>query len=378
MDVKKQENNQKGMTILELMIVLVIFSVVMAGLYSSYQTMMRQGVKEFRIAQSEMETNISANIIKRDMNLAGYGLADNYNGLFTAVSATVGGGISQNSTTKGYPSTLTLMGTALGIQSGAAQHWTYISDYSGGVASFATWTDVREDVKNNDVVILMDPSTKTLLTQGADWKFIFNGSGNPLTTLASTPLSLTTGNKGYLLYGIYRLGDSSAATQPFYAVAYSLGGTAPSNCAPNTLNLLRAESSTTSAPSGGSPVMNCVAEFRIAFGLTTAGSADSSVGLPIDFWDNTGAVANLYSPTDLKKRLKQIRAYLLIQEGSYDSGYTYKNPDTTPGYFGTQTIRVGDLYMPGGGTGRDYTLQPGQGNYHWRVLSYTATPRNLH
>jgi hypothetical protein len=170
------------------------------------------------------------------------------------------------------------------------------------------------------------------------------------------------------------------ATVPYYTVKYYLGGTSPSNCAPGTQSLLRAESRTTTAPSGGDPVMSCVRDFEVAFGITdndvSTGSPDPSLAanVPINKWDN-GVTASSYSPSELNQRLKQIRVYILVQEGSKDLSYTYVNPD--PNASAPDTIRVGELSLVGGTTGRDVQLTAAQRNYRWRVLTIVVTPRNI-
>ena len=177
----------KGMTLIELMVVLVIFSIVMMGLYSSSSVLLRQGVKEYRIAESEMELGISSNVLARDMSMAGFGLAEDYS---AATGFTIPRSVSASNGASGVPDTLTLMGTAIGLESRAAQGWSYMSAYDigAGLPTFTSWNDAREDVRadpgKNDVVIMMDPSTKRLRVQGTDWLFRFNGLNANLTTLS--------------------------------------------------------------------------------------------------------------------------------------------------------------------------------------------------
>jgi hypothetical protein len=55
--------------------------------------------------------------------------------------------------------------------------------------------------------------------------------------------------------------------------------------------------------------------------------------------------------------------------------YTYVNPD--PNASAPDTIRVGELDLVGGTTGRDVQLTAAQRNYRWRVLTIVVTPRNI-
>jgi prepilin-type N-terminal cleavage/methylation domain-containing protein len=368
--------NENGITLIELLTVMVIFSVVMAGLYSAYSVQLRQGVKEYHAAESNIEVSIARNIIERDFTMAGYGMPEDYS------YAVISGFDTANppkavEAGDGNPDTLILRGTALGIDSRAAQGWTYMLD---STPTFTVWNDAREDVGNADGVILLEPNTKTLLPQGTDWKFKYSG---PVSNVTSIPNNTPYGSPqlGTLVYGLYSTVTGTAATQPFYTVTYSLsaaGNTSP-NCAPNTRTLLRAESRKINSTGTPQPILNCVLDFQVALGLATDNSPDGS----IDHWDNGGATyAATYTgttgPATLNKQLKQIRAYVLVQDGVKDPNYTYSNPDKD--YAATPTkIRVGDLYLQGGAVGQDFDLNTDSRwlQYRWRVLTFAVTPRNI-
>jgi prepilin-type N-terminal cleavage/methylation domain-containing protein len=380
MDMKK---NISGITLIELVVVLAIFSVVMAGLYSSYSALMQQGVKEFRRTASSVETEISAGILERDIMMAGYGLAEDYSMAPTqaplpwprAAQATEGG--------VGAPDTLTLMGTAIGMNTRAAQGWTYVETAATGVPpTFKQWADQREDVNVLDAVLIMEPSTKKLLTlPPSDCFFIYNGNNNNvISTGASQPYTFDNAyQQGTVLYGLYSTATPTPLpTQPMYAVRYyttAPGANLLSSCEPNTMTLFRAESRRSNTPGNligeSSPLFNCVLDFQVAFGLDTDENGD------IDTWDNGGVVAQTYGgvtgPKVLNRRLKQIRVYILAQEGTRDATYTYSNPDPA---FAPGIIRVGDLTLTGG-VGRNITLTAAQRNYRWKVHSFALTPRNV-
>jgi membrane-bound lytic murein transglycosylase B len=104
--------------------------------------------------------------------------------------------------------------------------------------------------------------------------------------------------------------------------------------------------------------MTCVRDFQVAFALDT--NEDGT----IDAWDAAGSTANGYSASDLRKRLKQVLVYILVQVSDRDPNYTY--PATS--------VRVGDRGL---GTGRDVTLTAAQRQYRWRVIPLNITPRNI-
>lgn len=358
----------KGVTLIELMVVLTIFSIVMAGLYSAHSAQMKAGVKEYRLAESEMEFQIGKMVLERDLAMAGYGIADNYSAVTTSFNPRVA------DATDGNPDTLTLVGTALGRESRATQAWSYTMIDSAATASnyypysspTTTLNDVRENLRTNDLVVYMNPTTKTLLAlssgsnsiTGKSWLFPFPPSGmNP----RPDPLQM-----GIVAYGLHTqpTGTASYAGYPYYTVNYSVGGSSLSYCAPNALNLMRSENRQNPPTDPGQPLFNCVLDFEVAFGI------DKTEDGLIDCWDNGGVTeAAGYSVDVLRTRLKQIKVYILLQQGKIDP--TFTSPDT---------IRVGDASLTsctGTGVGRTVTLTASQKNYRWKVLALSVTPRNI-
>jgi prepilin-type N-terminal cleavage/methylation domain-containing protein len=379
----EKQRNSRGITLIELLIVLVIFSMVMAGLYSAYTVNMKQAVKEYRIAESSMELQIAKSVIERDLAMAGFGLADNYNGLpFAPVPIAA---------SDGNPDILTLMGTALARESRASQSWSYATtdnpvaatDYHEWIDSSVTPSvaDGRENLQDNDRVIYIEPNEKRLLlapesdinsATSTTWLFVYPPSGNPATVTGGVTPDLS--EPGSLVFGLHTA-SGSVAQFPYYVVSYSLGGTPPRICAPNTQNLLRGESRLHSPPASSErqPLVNCVRDFQVAFGL------DQDENGSIDCWDSGGGTAAVYTTPDLKRRLIQVRVYVLVQEGNYDASYLFTNPDST---YAANRILVGEsALMKCGGAGligREITLSEPERKYRWRVITLSAAPRNLH
>ncbi len=350
----------RGITLIEILVSLAISFIILSGIYVAYTTQVKHMGREYKIAEADMELGIAKGIMEREITMAGYGLAEDYDYdgdgdqdfSPTAVSAT-------NSSVA--PDTITLMGTALGMGSRQAQEWTYMANTT---PTFRTWGDAREDLGIGDRVVVIEPSTKKLLAQQVagvwQWLYVFTGACCNINTRVGS-IAFANPALGNLLYGLQDAADPQA-TQPFYAVRYSLGDTVPSTlpstCATGTQNLLRAESRTTVAPAGGEPLLNCVLDLQVAFGL------DTDENGAIDFWDNGGVLAGGYDAKTLNKRLKQVRVYLLVQLGKQDPDYT--NP--------LASIRVGDTSLT---IGRDVPLTAEQRRFRWRVISLNITPRNM-
>jgi len=337
----------QGVTLVELLVALTIFSVVMAGVYALYTNQAAHSTREYKLAEHEMELGIAKNILERDIMLAGYGIADSYGSFpydplpMTAVDAS-----SQTTF-----DSISLRGTAVGIFSRTSQGWSYIKDV-GPPVTLQTWSDSRENVAGGDRVIYMHPATREIVTEGA-------------TAIFTLPASPSGAAKGTLVYGIH----SSSAVFPYITAEYVIGGTPPPLCAPGAKNLMRAESRNSDPPLPGNrePILNCVLDFQVAFGLDSGFAED---GL-IDLWDNGGIQAAAYDRKTLKKRLKQVRVYVLVQAGHREPDYFYSNPDNPAD---PDTVRVGDSAL---GTGRDVRLTPEQRRYRWKVVAMNVTPRNM-
>ncbi len=389
--------DRKGVSLIELLIVLAIFSVVMAGLYSAYKMMTNQGILQYKIAQSEMEFQIAKSVLDRDIAMAGYGIADNYCASTSLSASCVSQSYCSDPAAPSFglcvpihlktgpsPTSLIMMGTALGRESRAAQVWSITTTTAPTTASsFRVWADTRENPRsgttppaNSDKMIYINPSSKSLLytdltspnsTTGKTWLFPFPGGGsNPYPSVAAT-------DDGLLVYGMT---TSVSAGTPYYVVKYSLDSSnLPSNCAPGTSNLMRLESKSDPPSGSGQPLMNCVLDFEIALGL------DVNDDGGIECWDYGPTCTGVYGyPTEtLRKQLKQVKVFILAQEGNRDPNYTHN----------TNPIRVGDLNLKpcivsgmtctsgAGAVGPNITLTPEQLHYRWKLLTSDIAPKNI-
>lgn len=367
-DAASISTSTRGFSLIELLVTMTIFGILMTGVFQAYISQMRNTAREYNIAESDIDRQVGQGIISRDIYMAGYGLADDYNGTgFTpwALQATDGG--------SGATDTLTLMGTALGMDSQQAQHWSYVSAINADNTHFTPkeWqddtltADTRENLQSNDMVILVEASTKRLFTDSAGgWLFRYVDGDDNLNTDTDNVLVTTAGSNlnpvpnGAVIYGLYKHG-LTAATQPYYSVSYHLSAADGDGCATGVRNLLRAESRTTTPTSGGDAIIPCVADFQVAIGLDTDNNRE------IDLWQNGGVSANPnYDPARLNRSLRQVRAYALTQIGKRDIFYTYPS----------STIYVGDQTL---GIGRTFTLSDEQRKYRWRVIRFVAVPRNI-
>ncbi len=351
--------SHRGFTLIEILVSLLVFGVLGATLYSAYVTQVQNTSREHSYARAAMEMEIIRTILERDISMAGYGLAQDFSTAGTpepdyvaparALAGTNNG--SDPSVASGMPAdksdTLTLMGTALGLMSRTTQGWT---------ASIAenqpplTWSDSREQLQDGDRHIVLEPFAKALIVNGAKVPFVFSSS-----TATNQP-------KGSLFYGLYGVASAvdDGSTMPYYAVRYYLGGASandPAHCAPGTVSLLRAESRKDPAPNGGDPILSCVLNMQVAFGL------DSNEDDAIELWDEGGETASGLTAKDFRGQLKQVRLYLLAQTSRSAVGGSSLTP-----------ILVGDADL---GTGAEVALDTDQEQYQWKLTTIHITPRNI-
>lgn len=346
----------RGFSLVELLVTMTIFGILMAGIFEAYIAQMKNTSREYGIAESDIDRSIGLGIISRDIFMAGYGLADDYNGVYTPWALQ-----STNSDTA--PDNLTLMGTALGMNSQQAQHWSYVTGFTGTNVTLRSWSDSREDIQNDDMVILLDSATKRLLTGtgSPNWLFEFDthDDGDPANDELVGWDDPSAGTVAYALIDHDNLPASPATPQPYYAVRYYITDELGDGCVTGARHLLRAESITTETPASGKAVIPCVADFQVILGL------DTNNDRTIDLWKNGGVTAaDGYDPARLNRSLRQVRVYALTQIGERDNFYTY--PETTI-YVGDQTL----------GKGRSFTLSDEQRHYRWRVIRLSAVPRNI-
>lgn len=377
---EKHLGEARGVSLIELIIVLGIMSIVMAMLAATYSVQSQATIKAYRLTESDMELQISKSVIERDVAMAGFGLAiKDYcgKGVLPITDATCDSQLRcatldycvpvAVSASDGLPDSLSLRGTALGRSARASQAWSYVTS----TKALALWPDSRERIKEADRIIYINPMTNTFMTAsaavatGRTWLFPYEPLQDYGTTTPPQDIVDITGAIVYGLYSNPNLAGPESANFPFYTVRYYLGGTAPSLCAPGTTNLLRAESRTDATGGTGDPILNCVLDFQVAFGI----NADKSDDGNMDCWDNGGVITRGFTVEEVNEHLKQIKVFVLVQQGARDDSYT-----------GPATIRVGDSLLNacgGGGVGRTVTLDAPLRKYRWNVVALSIAPRNM-
>jgi len=260
----------KGVTLIELLVVLVILSVVLGAVYQSYLNVLKAYTQQTTTAVSNIDRLIGAEIIRRDIELAGFGIPndklpleyDEANNTLT-ISSTVS---SRNDYTKCYG----------------------YADFNG--KRFFTLDDAEISAEDcNDTNICY-------LALDLDYTQKFNcykvDSSDPSKLLLLFGLSSnSTDNKI-----TYELDDYNSEDKPL-------------RCAQNTKVLRREDAST----GGAQPILDCVERFKVAFGLDTD---DDDI---VDTWSTTLPS----DPKVLRSQLKQVKVFIVYHEGRKDPAFNY-------------------------------------------------------
>ncbi|KJU86989.1 conserved hypothetical protein, membrane or secreted [Candidatus Magnetobacterium bavaricum] len=383
MKTKYMNTRESGFTLTELVVTLFIMSAIMAATFASFLTLSKSFKNVSKLTESHMEDIAGLDIMRYDIEMAGYGLPRAYFPPDLGISYTE----AVSNTTYGTdPQTLNDAPTSeprayvfsdntgvngsdvLAVKSLAvaltnvSEKWTFVY-YNGTSWVYRLWNDPRYDFKNNDRVIFVSAINKVLQTSGGNWQFTINGWPTHNTGSMPTPGSIDI---VFLMYGVDAINNLS---MPFNRVDYFLynpPANVPSRCHPNTYTLYRAVINHATGERDIQPLLDCVADIQLAFGLDT--NADNIV----DSWTSS----TIPTTADLlQQQLKEIKVFMLVQEGQFDPDFTFVTNPASP----ANSIAIGDSsitvktfnFTTPVNFGTDYV------HYRWKLYKMVNKPLNL-
>lgn len=393
---------EQGFTLVELMITMVVFVLVMAASSQIFVVLLNQFKQQNKMAEMHIEGAIGLNILRRDLEHAGYGLPWDLNG------ATYREAEVDNSTTwtdrdmndgppdnpnRGLcpsppnpPAACDANGSSnppSGVRSlnndiNAFNRSDVLAIKSSNVAMNNTsqgWTtlgagDVKtaglsgEVLQNTDRVIVLSPANKTRTLQvdaGVNWYTTYN------TTAAFAPPATSVGDTN-VIYGIKPQDADdymgNRPRMPFNRADYYIRRPAagmPPGCAPNTGILYKSMLNHKDGTHTEYPVLNCAADMQVVYNVNGVGWTDDTSN---------------FTTAALRNNLIEVRVYILAQEGQKDLNYTHTvSADDKFMCGGSDTkIYVGDRNV-GGGRCFDFTAI--NANYRWKLYNLVVQPSNL-
>lgn len=414
----KRLNNVQGFTLVEMIVVMAVFIVVIMITGDAFNTILKHTSKLFRSEESNVEGIIGLEMLRHDIQQAGYGLfweqsdpAATYTGEAAAapanafndgtsgppravVTATyaaatnISDDASKTSSILPGSDYLVIKATSVARNS-VAQKWSYLK-YSSGSVTVNNWLSAAEN-------FVSSPSDKVVVLRrvvsSSNNRVILNPDQNGDSYVAYSNAAFDhMSSASTQVMTVYGVDNSATLRMPFnrtdYFVAKPPTGSKPSVCSANDKVgvLYKATVNQIGGTLNFTPILDCVADMQVVLGwdLRDSGCASGTDG-QVDTWSNANGtvttkdtasnascalvdpteVANaMADPATIRNSLKVIKVYILAQQGRKDSGYTSTNP-----------LLVGDSGESS--LTRSFTLDSDMLNYRWKVYRIVTRPKNL-
>lgn len=386
----------QGYTLVELVVSMMIFGIVMTLISVSFGNIVRNAGQLGKRTETDIGGLIGLEVMRIDLGLAGFGLpwsgtkelnyieapedmqlvtscpdgcpdakASRYNDkpfLDEPPAFRVGNNVGFNGSDY-----LVLKGSALGVSS-VCRQWGYLN-YSAVIRPSRVEPELKKGGKDRAVVVKSGTNasgnpTRELVTRGSDFTLVLEDK---------IPDAFAPKEKGesYLVYGVAPEDEEGAGLNfPFNRSDYYIDRKSDISplCNKQTGTLYK----TTINHQGGYtryPILDCAADMQVIYYIDT--NSDNEVDYRLNPGDAT------LKSEDLRKQLKEIRVYILAQQGKKDPSYAYPVRETS------RAIIVGDPELPPdlGRVWSESELRASFGadwrNYRWKVYTIVVQPKNL-
>lgn len=333
---------QDGFSLIELLIFMVLLGVVLSISSDTFSLILGHSTQQAKTAEAQMERAVGIELLRTDIEHAGFGLPWSFQGGINydeAASGTLNDSpnnlpralVSINNTGWNGSDYLVIKAANVGM-SNASQRWSYIIDATGTPRVWGA-----NDFIGSDGVIIVRPEgsdnvARQLVMSGGNFSVSYGALGGFSPQIDDV---------------IYGVDDGTPLRMPFNRADYYINrpATIPSTCAPNTGVLYKATVNRANGGLTSYPILDCVADLQVIF---------DNNGVPTD--DIT-----LLTAQEIREQVREVRVYILTHEGQMDLKYTYPN----------NTVTVGEF-----GLGSDFDVS-GQLNYRWKVITLVVRPKNL-
>jgi prepilin-type N-terminal cleavage/methylation domain-containing protein len=393
--------DKRGFTLIELIIVMAIFMVVIIITAETFDTVVKKATQQSKSVETQIEGIVGLELLRADLEQAGFGLPWTFQSapdasLYLEADVTTDkpapfwpSGLSANSfndattnTPRAIQSSETtfnqdsdnhgskylVIKSTVAATNDTAKKWTNVS-FANGTKSIRTWGATDRDLAPSDKVIVVRNS---LISTPPTRQLMVDSSSIPPGKFYTTfdhYSTLTQPHQDGDSFAIYGISPLAALRMPFNRADYYVMRPTkmPTSCAPNTGILYKA----TVSHSGGGfdpiiPLLDCVADMQVVYSLDAGGMGYIN--------SHTTTLPTTPPPISdlIRQQLREIRVYILAQEGMKDRAFTYPS----------QLVDVGESF-DGGATfmGRRFDLQArigaGWQNYRWKVYTIVVRPKNL-
>lgn len=386
---------ESGFSLVELMIYMALLGILMTMVFSSFTPVMRTSSRQWRMAETKIETGLGLDLLRSDLEHAGFGLPWSFpvgitpSPYFEPAALTAPAAmndtpnvpralVSEDASAFSMNSSDYLTIKALNVvRNNASQKWGWLGRDAAHVTSVQPLSADAFDSGGADYdrVLVIRPE----VSSGDNRQLVLDGTNyfarpEPafLTPFAPPETPNDPNGERYLIYGIINDNDPR---RPFNRSDYYINNAGmPAQCAPGTGTLVKATLNHGDDNFFILPIVDCVADFQIVYYLDTDGDGG---------WETRADAGGLSGLTaqQIRDQVKSIRCYVLTHQGGVDATYTHPLDPAT----GLPTINVGEVAADGitlqAGAGRAFDLNATIGatwpNYRWKVISLAVTPRNL-
>ena len=386
----------------ELMITMVIFVLVIAAASNIFSSLLNQFKQQTKIAETNIEGVIGLQILRADIEQAGYGLPFDLDGI--SYTEAVGDAADYNDATSNPPRAIVadnnngfngsdiLVVKATNVATNSdSQNWAYISN-TGENNIMRRWTNSSglviedENLSSGARVIVLRPmlgtSRQVLVSSAGTFYARFYSN---LSNFSDDFEPFANSFETYLVYGINKDTDPR---MPFnradYYVRRPSVSEMPTRCAPGTGVLYKATVNHNGGGYSEMPLLDCAADMQIVLGLDMDenGAVETFTvpgGVPFTspLAETTASIqATLADAALLRARLKDVRVYILAQEGQRDTFYTYPEAAVDLADQDLGVIKTFDFSDPNGDEDTSDEITNWQ-NYRWKIFTLVVQPVNL-
>ncbi len=358
----------KGFSLIELLIVLAIFGIILAGTSQMVVSTLTSSRQQNKIAETNIEGIIGLELLRQDLGKAGYGLP--WNGLTAYNEANSNpyvlndspnaprGIVSANN--QGWNGTDYLVIKAANVATNSTcNKWTFLTPGNATTTWMSSMLASNDNFSGTDQVIILLPGStssestaRTLVTSVSG--VLYSSTAALATTMTSTGIE----------YGI----DTIAPLRmPFNRADYYINQPTtgmPQRCAVGTGILYKAVVSQLDGSLTATPLLDCVADMQVIYGYDPTGTGTlqytNDIVTNTTYW--TGAQV-------IRDQVKEVRVYILAHEGQMDTTFTYP----------TNPVILGVDVSPSGALGRSFDLSTitKWKNYRWKVYTLVVKLHNL-
>lgn len=389
-------NNKRGFTLTELLVVMAIFMTVIIITAEAFKTIADKSAQQSKSVETQIEGIIGLEVLRADLAQTGFGLPCGLPWTFqtpityaeatgtnmttaaadlffndapaNAPRAIVSGGTDFNKDSGGIGSMYLVIKSTNAVANDTSKKWTTVSFDKDNVKSIRVWGDAGRDFTSAERVIVV----KNSLTADSPTRQLMAASSTVFSATFGTysTVGLVSPHQNGDTFVIYGINPDTALRMPFNRADYYIKRPTdkmPASCAPNTGILYKSTITHANGnPSVGMPLLDCVADMQVVYGLDTSGTSGTSDAGFV----NSHTTVPLATADEIRKQLKEIRVYILAQEGRKDLSYRYP----------AEKIRVGEN-INGIDRGREFNLQALIGSdykyYRWKVYTLVVRPKNL-